>query len=132
MDNNIELVKSNFIDIIKKWVILDKNLKIVNEKTKNIRIMKQETTAEILSYLGNDNENIKKHNIKINNDEVLRFYEKKDYSPLTFTYIETCLIDIIDDESQIEFIMDYLRTNRQITSSIDIRRITKNNENNDV
>ena len=128
MDNNIELVKSNFIDKIKKWIILDKNIKIVNEKTKNIRIMKQETTTEILSYLGNDNEAIKKHNIKINDDEVLRFYEKKEYSPLTFTYIETCLIDIIEDESQIEFIMDYLRTNRQITSSIDIRRISQNND----
>jgi hypothetical protein len=74
---------------------------------------------------------LKNQNIKFNDGE-LRFYEKKEYSPLTFSYIEDCLENILEDESQIEFIMDYLRDNREITTSIDIRRITKKDIKNDI
>jgi hypothetical protein len=51
-------------------------------------------------------------------------YEKKEYSPLTFGYIEKTLGNIIE-KTQLEKIMKYLKDNREITNSPDIRRIHK-------
>ena len=42
-------------------------------------------------------------------DGNLRIHEKKDYSPLTFTYLEKTLLDIIPDPEQVEYIIDYLK-----------------------
>jgi len=127
-NNSIEPIKLKLIENIKQWIILDKNMKIINEKTKKIRTMKKELTDQIVSTIGKNNESIKTHTIKLNDGDVLRFYEKKDYSPLSFTFIEDCLIDILEDETQIDFIMEYLRSKRDITTSIDIRRISTNND----
>jgi hypothetical protein len=120
------IIKANLIENIKKWILLDTNMKLVNEKIKQIRIMRNEITEEICDCMlkQTNSTNLKNQNIKFNDGE-LRFYEKKEYSPLSFSYIEECLENILEDESQIEFIMDYLRDNREVTSSIDIKRITK-------
>jgi hypothetical protein len=56
-------------------------------------------------------------------DGELRIYEKKDYSPLTFGYIEAKLTEIIHDKDKVEYIVKYLRENREIKLSKDIRRI---------
>jgi len=123
------IIKANLIENIKKWILLDTNMKLVNEKIKQIRIMRNEITEEICDCMlkQTNSTNLKNQNIKFNDGE-LRFYEKKEYSPLSFSYIEECLENILEDESQIEFIMDYLRDNREITSSIDIKRITKKSD----
>ena len=123
------IIKANLIENIKKWILLDTNMKLVNEKIKQIRIMRNEITEEICDCMlkQTNSTNLKNQNIKFNDGE-LRFYEKKEYSPLSFSYIEECLENILEDETQIEFIMDYLRDNREITSSIDIKRITKKSD----
>ena len=41
-NNSIEPIKLKLIENIKQWIILDKNMKIINEKTKKIRTMKKE------------------------------------------------------------------------------------------
>ena len=58
-------------------------------------------------------------------DGELKLYEKKEYSPLTFAYIQSCLANIINDESHVEFIIQYLKDHREIKTQTDIRRITK-------
>ena len=124
MDNIIEsnqqiVPKTKFIENIKRWVLIDSQLKIVNEKTKKMREIKHDTSAEICKYM-NDN-NLSKNKIGISDGE-LRIYEKKEYSPLTFGYIEKCLGELITDKLQVEYIIKYLKDNREITSSSDIKR----------
>ena len=63
-------------------------------------------------------------NIKISDGE-LRIYEKKEYSPLTYSYIEKCLAKIIPDETHVEYIIQYLKENREVTINQDIKRIPK-------
>ena len=63
-----------------------------------------------------------KNNIGISNGE-LRMYDKKDYKPLTFTYVEKCLNEIIKDKTHVEYIIKYLKDNREITVSQDIKRV---------
>jgi hypothetical protein len=55
-------------------------------------------------------------------DGELKMYEKKEYSPLTFTYIEESLAKILTDKSQVDYIIQFLKQNREVKSSVDIRR----------
>jgi len=114
--------KQDFVENVQKWVILDKQLKIINEKTKDIRETKQQLTEEICTYI--KNKNMTNTKIEISDGE-LKMYEKKDYSPLTFTYVEESLAKILSDKSQVEYIIQYLKSNREIKSSLDIRRTYK-------
>jgi|LauGreDrversion4_2_1035121.scaffolds.fasta_scaffold08644_3 hypothetical protein len=113
------LSREQFIEKIRHWTVLDNNLKIVSEKTKKMREMKHELTTEICNYMQETN-NV---NAKIGlSDGELRIYDKKEYSSITFGYIERCLAEIITDKSQIDFVMNYLKEHREVSSSLDIRR----------
>jgi len=111
--------KQNFIKNVQQWVAIDTQLKIINEKTKSIRNRKTELLREITDYVKNNE--LQNTRVEISDGD-LRFYEKKEYSPLTYTYLETCLGEIIPDKKQVEYIMMYLKDHRQIKTSQDIRR----------
>jgi len=122
MDNiskSIQIVpKTQLIEDVQRWVLIDSQLKIINEKTKKLRDMKHGLTDNICKYM----EDKSQTKIGITDGE-LRIYEKKDYSPLTFGYIEAKLTEIIHDKDKVEYIVKYLRENREIKLSKDIRRI---------
>jgi exopolysaccharide biosynthesis protein len=115
--------RSKFIENIQKWVMIDSQIKLINEKVKKARETKYQVLEEINTYVSeNKIENTK---IEISDGE-LRFYEKKEYQPITFGYVEDSLGKIISDKKQVDFIMNYLKENREITVSKDIRRNYKN------
>lgn len=111
--------KEKFIDNVKKWVIIDTQIKHINEKLKTLRDEKSNATSNINNYMTNNTINDKRIEIS---DGYLKCYEKNDYTPLTFSYIEECLKKIIHNEEQVEYIIKYLKDNREVKSSIDIRR----------
>jgi len=106
------------IENVKNWVILDQKLQLINEKTKQIRELKTKVTTNICDYMKTNNITT---NIGISNGE-LRMYDKKDYKPLTFTYVEKCLNEIIKDKNHVEYIIKYLKEKREIHISQDIKR----------
>ena len=124
-NNQSLIVKPNknerelLIEHVKNWVILDQKIQMINEKTKQIRELKSTITTDICDYIKRNNIT---SNIGISNGE-LRMYDKKDYKPLTFTYVEKCLNEIIKDKTQVEYIIKYLKDNREITVSQDIKRV---------
>jgi alpha-acetolactate decarboxylase len=96
------------------------------KKQKKMRETKHAVSERICNYI---NENNLKNKIKINDGErnaEIRMYDKKEYSPLTFGYIEKCLNKIIHDEEQVNYVIDFLKENREITSSHDIRKVHTN------
>jgi len=107
------------IDNVKNWVILDQKIQMINEKTKQIRELKSTITTDICNYMKQNNIT---SNIGISNGE-LRMYDKKDYKPLTFMYVEKCLREIIKDKTHVDYIIKYLKDNREITVSQDIKRV---------
>ena len=123
-DNIIEQIqtKPEFIEKVKKWVVMDSQLKIVNEKTKQLRGMKSQLNQQICDFM--NNQNLAQNKITISDGE-LRLHEKKEYSTITFGYIQRCLADLIKDDTQVEFIIKYLKDNREITISSDIKRTYK-------
>ena len=62
-------------------------------------------------------------NIKITNGEI-KLFEKKEYQPLSYSYIDECLQKIINNKSQIEYILNYLKKNREIKTYLDIKKTT--------
>ena len=91
--------REEFINNIKEWVMLDSQMKIINEKTKKIRNRKSEINSKICDY-AKENKFTQKITIS---DGQLSFYEKKEYSALTYSYIEKCLGELISDKIQIRF-----------------------------
>lgn len=123
-DNNIITVssKQQFIENVQKWVTIDSQLKIVNEKTKQMREMKSILNAEICNYMNTNN--ISRNSITISDGE-LRIHEKKEYSSMTFGYVERCLAELINNQTQVDYIMQYLKDNRETTISNEVKRIYK-------
>jgi hypothetical protein len=74
-----------------------------------------------------EDQNIADKPIKINgqghgrDQGQIQLVEKKDYSPLTFSYIEERLAEIIEDEDQVDFIINYLRDHREINVYSDLK-----------
>ena len=56
-DNIIEQIqtKPEFIEKVKKWVVMDSQLKIVNEKTKQLRELKSQLNHQICDFMNNHN-----------------------------------------------------------------------------
>ena len=126
-DNIIEQIQSKqeLIEKIQKWVTLDSQLKIVSEKTKQMREMKSQLNSQICDYMNAHNMAQNKINIS---DGELRIHEKKEYSSITFGYVERCLAELIKDKTQVNYIMQYLKDNREISTCSDIKRTDKKTE----
>jgi len=124
-NNSSSLITSpskKFQENIQKWAVLENQIKTVNEKMKVIRENKNKLTDEICEYIKTNN--LYEKNIELS-DGVLKMYEKKDYSPLTYTYIEESLNKIISNKEHVEYIIKYLKENRQIKTSSDIKKLSK-------
>tara|TARA_B100000902_G_scaffold78866_1_gene83590 strand:- start:207 stop:590 length:384 start_codon:yes stop_codon:yes gene_type:complete len=123
-DNIVEKItdKSQLISKIQRWVLLDSQLKIVNDKTKQLREMRSQLNSQISQYMLQNNMSNTKIDIS---DGDLRICEKKDYSSITFGYIERCLDELISDKNQVEYIIKYLKENREVNVSNEIKRTYK-------
>ena len=114
--------RKEFIENVQKWATLDLQLKKILEKTKEYREIKTRLSESICKYL--QDSNLQTTKIDITNGQI-KLHEKKDYSPLTFGYVEECLGKIIPDKSHVDFIIKYLKEHREIKSSTELRCIYK-------
>ena len=114
--------QKQFVENVKKWVLCDQQLKLIKEKSDIIRDTKHVLSSAICTYM--DENNLSQNEIEIT-DGKLKIYEKKEYSPLTFSYIEQSLAKIIPDKSHVQFIIQYLKENREIKTTTDLKSIYK-------
>lgn len=105
---------------IKKWIAIDNDIKILNNDLKNKREIKNNILKDINIYK-NDN-NLSNTLIKFNNDK-LKFINTKQYVPLTYNFIRECLEEIMEDTSQIDFLLNHLKEKRKYKIVEDIKRI---------
>ena len=105
---------------IQKWVVLDKQLKYVNEKTRQIREARTRLSVDICNYIQQKQWTNKPIEIT---DGVIKFTEKREYSPLSFSYIEECLDELITDKDKVDYIIQYLKDHREVKTVCDIRRV---------
>lgn len=111
------------VDHIKNWVLYDSQLKLLSEKLREIREKKGELQTLIVEQL--KKKNMEKTVIEIGDGE-LKMVPKKEYSSLTFQYIEKCLTEIIPNAEHVQYIIEYLKSHREIKETTDLRRTYKN------
>jgi len=104
----------SFDQQIQSWVQTDNQIRILNEKLKELR-EKRETLRQNLT------QQTKQTVIPIS-DGKLKFVTMNVASPLTFKYIEKSLNDIIPNKEQVKKITDYLKSNREIKTIQEIKR----------
>lgn len=111
----------SFENTVQKWVSIDNQIKIYNEKIKSLREEKSNLN-EILLRQGTTN-NLLNNTIQIS-DGKLKFVTTKITPPLTFKYVEKSLGDIIKNEAQVKRIIEYLKNHRDIKNIQEIKRFS--------
>ena len=115
-----ESLVGKYIQSLKKWVILDKQLQYVNTKTRQIRESKSRLTKELCEFV-RANPSLGNKTVELDDGE-LRFVEKREYTPLSFSYIKDCLDKVIASPADVDRIVQYIKDNREVRVSRDIRR----------
>ena len=107
---------------IQQWVMLDNQYKLVQEKAKELR----EKKATVFESLRSNGELSTNSVINIT-DGRLKLVNTHTTSPLTFTYVETCLSEIIKNEEQVKKIVDYLKKRRETKTVTELKRYYNTN-----
>ena len=105
---------------IKRWVELDNKIKESSEEVRDIRTEKSIINDEILEIV--EEKQLGKATVNIS-DGKLRFVAAKHTTPLTLTYIEKCLGELITNSKQVEQIMTYIKKNRETKITTEIKRV---------
>lgn len=113
----------SFENQIQNWVSIDNQLKILNEKIKDLRDKKNTIGENIMEHAKKNN--LTKSTVQIS-DGKLRFATTKVATPLTFKYLEKSLSEIISNESQVKTIIEHLKQNREFKIVEDIKRFSVN------
>jgi hypothetical protein len=113
----------DFNQHMKEWIQMDNQIKLYNEKIKVMRERKNNLNVVILDYANKNN--LVNRNILLNDTKV-KIGNTNISSPLTFKYIETCLSEVIRNETQVKQILDYIKKKREIKSILEIKRLTNN------
>jgi len=110
----------SFESSIQQWVSLDNQLKLLNEKIREVRDKKNQLTENLTKYaITND---LTKNTIPIT-DGKLKFINTRIAEPLTFKYLEKTLKEVIKNESQVSIIMERIREKREIKITQEIKRL---------
>jgi Family of unknown function (DUF5760) len=109
------LAKNEWMEQVKRWMILDTQLKYINEKTKKIREEKSDLNEKICTFL----ENTQTKQISTNQGRI-RMTEKKEYETLSFTFLETHLSKILHDPNQVQKVIQFLKEQRTVKTSNDL------------
>ena len=108
---------------VQQWVLIDNQLKILNDKVKDFREKRTTVSQNLLNHISTNN--ISSSAIKIS-DGKLKCINTKIYEPLTFKYIEKTLGEVIKNETQVKLIMEHLRLKRETKIVSEIKRLYNN------
>jgi hypothetical protein len=113
----------SFEQNIQQWVSIDNQLKIYNDKIRELREKRSDITETIMEQA--TDKNLTKSVIQIS-DGKLKITESNVPEPLTYKYLEKCLSEIIKSEDQVRQIMDYIKKKREIKVVSEIKRFSNN------
>jgi predicted transcriptional regulator len=111
----------SFENQIQQWVLLDNQLKQLNEKVKELREKRNNLELTITTYASENN--LSNATVNITNGK-LKFTNSKIPEPLTFKYLEKTLGGVIKNESQVNQIIEHLKQKRAIKIIPEIKRVS--------
>ena len=110
----------SFEERIKSWVNLDNQIRLHNDKLKELRSERNEISETVTSYM--EENSLEKAKIEITGGSI-GFVQNRIVPPLSLCYVEKCLNDVITSKDQVTQIMDYIKSNREIKYSPDLKRV---------
>ena len=113
----------SFENQIKQWVLVDNQLKTLNDKMKQLRETRNALSGNITTYA--EQNNLTNSTVNIS-DGKLKFVNTKVQAPLTFKYLEKTLGEVIHNEVQAKYIVEQLKDKRDIKIVPEIKRISNN------
>lgn len=112
----------NLEEKVQTYFKIEEQLKNKLAEVQKLREYKQFLNTQILAELEKEEVNVKhfpKTNIKC------KVYQYKSSNPLTFTFLKTCLSQIISKSQQVDQIIDYVKSKRNHKIISDIKRINE-------
>lgn len=113
----------NFEQDIQQWISIDDQLRVLQEKAKELRDKKKSISEKINEYI--ESKQMQNVSVKIG-DGQLRFVKVKETQQLTFKYLESCLLEIIKNREQVNQIVEYVKSNRETKYVPEIKRLYMN------
>lgn len=110
---------TSFEESIKRWVNIDNQLKILQDKSRELRLEKQDIGDDILGYV--DTNSLSNATVRIN-DGRLRFGTSTQLAPLSLGFVKQCLMDCVGNEEQVNKIMAYMKAQRDVKVKPEIKR----------
>ena len=108
---------------IQKWIEMDNKIKKINAELKTSRELKNDIETSIMETVNNK----KLLNTSLSlPDGRLRFVETKTTNPISLTFIEKCLNELIPNKSQVQHILKYMKDKREIKTNLEIKRYHNN------
>lgn len=108
---------------VQQWVVIDNQLKSLNDKIKELREAKNTLTHQMTTHI--EQHQMSQSKIQLN-DGTLRYVTTKLPQPLTFAYLEKCLREIIKNENQVNQILNYVKQKREIKTVPELKRVYNN------
>ena len=107
-----------FKNNIKEWVSVDNELRILTEHVKELRDKRNKVNNNIIRYV--ETNQLSNSTIQLS-DGLLKFYNQKTYAPLTYSFLENTLKDILSIE-QTNQIIKYIKEKRETQTNVCIKR----------
>lgn len=107
---------------IKEWVKIDDQLKLLQQKQKELREKRGDLNHEINNYIETNNLN---NSIIQISDGSLKYNSNKSTQPLTFRFVRECLSNCISNEESVEQLMNYIKEHRESKINYELKRYYK-------
>jgi hypothetical protein len=111
---------AEFEDSLKRWIRVDTQIKLANQQMRELRSQRDILSNDVCDFI--EKNRMEKRKIETP-DSKIEYYERKEYSALSYAFLEKHLADIIPDEKNVKYIMEYLRSKREIKKSHDLKRV---------
>ena len=113
----------SFEEQIQQWVTLDNQIRMLNDRARQLREERNGTSDKILQYV--ETQNLSNATVKIS-DGKLKFVSARQTAPLTFKHVQDCLSKCIQSEDDVKLIMKHIRETREVRTVPDIKRTYAN------
>jgi hypothetical protein len=112
-----------FEEDIKEWAKLDTKIAEINVYVKELRNKRNDLEQSILLQV--EERTLNSATIKLS-DSRLRFVNSKINPPLTYKYLNECLLDMMNDSDAVDEIITYVREKREPKTTFAIKRFFNN------
>jgi len=106
-----------------KWIEIDNKIKKINAELKTLREGKNDIETSLMETV--NNKKLLNTSLALP-DGRLRFVETKTTNPISLTFIEKCLNELIPNKSQVQHILKYMKDKREIKTNPEIKRYYNN------